>query len=59
MKAFYCVDLWRSSTYNLCISTLASFADSSGLFVTRRAWCYTEELAYERWIFGIMGFQGF
>jgi hypothetical protein len=57
MKTFYCIDLWQSSTYNLCISTLASFADSSGLVVTRRAWCYTEELV--RWIFGIMGFQGF
>jgi hypothetical protein len=57
MKAFYCIDLWQISTYKLCISTLASFADSSGLFVTRRAWCYSEKLV--RWIFGIIGFQRF
>jgi hypothetical protein len=57
MKVFSFVDFWQSSTYKLCISTLASFADSSGLFVTRRVWYYTEELV--RWIFGIMGFQGF
>jgi hypothetical protein len=56
MKAFSCVDLWRSSTYKLCISALASFTGLSGLVVTRRAWCYTEELVYEHWIFGIMSF---
>jgi hypothetical protein len=44
MKAFSCIDLWQSSTYKLCINTLASFAGLSGLAVTRRAWCYTEEL---------------
>jgi hypothetical protein len=56
MKAFSCINLWRSSTYKLCISTLTSFASLSDLVVTRRAWCCTEELVYERWIFGIMGF---
>jgi hypothetical protein len=59
VKAFSCIDLWRSSTYKLFISTLASFAGFSGLVVTRCAWCYTEELVYERWIFGIISFQGF
>jgi hypothetical protein len=59
MEAFSCIDLWRSSTYKLCISTLALFAGLSGLVVTRSGWCYTEELVYERWIFSIMSFQGF
>jgi hypothetical protein len=37
VKVFSCIDLWRSSTYKLCISTLASFAGLSGLVLTRRA----------------------
>jgi hypothetical protein len=59
MKAFSWLDLWRSSTYKLCISTPASFAGLSSLVVTRRAWCYIEELVYERWIFGCCSYNGF
>jgi hypothetical protein len=59
IKAFFCINLWRSSTYKLRTSTIASFVGLPGLVVTRRAWCYPEELVYERWIFGCCSYNGF